>query len=290
MQSSLNLTVPLDHAFFLTHEDAIEDLLEFCPWDRPSLEADLLEALQLTVPVGCSRPLIRLGGDGDGAYLLPDHLAGIDACFSPGVADRIELERELAEQHGIACFLCDGSVDGEGLDLVPGLHHFQQRWLGSHDNERTLSLDAWVLGRAQQDSRDLLLQMDIEGAEYSCLLAASDSVLARFRIVVIEFHWLARLASARFLNSRFLPVLRKLQRHFDCVHAHANNCCGTTTLCGVEVPNVIELSFYRRDLNQPTLHPPCLPHPLDIVNVAANAPLPLGAPWRQTAGEGSGGA
>jgi hypothetical protein len=285
MQSSLNLTVPLDHAFFLNHEDAIEDLLEFCPWDRPSLEADLLDALQLTVPVGCSRPLIRVGGDGDGAYLLPDHLAGIDACFSPGVADCIELERELAELHGITCFLCDGSVDGEGLDLVPGLHHFQRRWLGSHDNETTLSLDAWVLGSTHHDSRDLLLQMDIEGAEYSCLLAASDSVLARFRIVVIELHWLARLASARFLNSRFLPVLRKLQRHFDCVHAHANNCCGTTTLCGVEVPNVIELSFYRREFNQPPLQPPRLPHPLDVLNVSANPPLPLGAPWSPMAGE-----
>jgi hypothetical protein len=281
MQSSLNLTVPLGHEFFLHHEDAIEQLLEFCPWDRPALEEDLREAIQLMVPVGCSRPLIRLGGDGDGAYLLPDDLDGIDACFSPGVADCITLERELAAQHGIPCHLCDGSVDGQGLDLDPELHHFQQRWLGSHDNDTTLSLDAWVLGSAQQGSSNLLLQMDIEGAEYSCLLAASDSVLAKFRIVVIEFHFLARLASARFLNSRFLPVLRKLERHFDCVHAHANNCCGTTQLCGIEVPNVIELSFYRSTLNQPPRQPPCLPHPLDVINVGTNPPLLLGPPWTQ---------
>lgn len=280
MQSSLNLTVPLGHAFFLNHEDAIEQLLEFCPWDRPALDEDLREAIQLMVPVGCSRPLIRLGGDGDGAYLLPDDLAGIDACFSPGVADRTALERELAAQHGIACYLCDGSVDGQALDLDPVLHHFQQRWLGSHDNDSTLSLDAWVLGSPHHESRDLLLQMDIEGAEYSCLLAASDSVLAKFRIVVIEFHFLARLASARFLNSRFLPVLRKLERHFDCVHAHANNCCGTTQLCGIKVPNVIELSFYRSSLNQPR-QPACLPHPLDIINVSDNPPLLLGPPWTQ---------
>jgi hypothetical protein len=86
-------------------------------------------------------------------------------------------------------------------------------------------------------------------------------VLARFRIVVIAFHFLARLASARFLNERFLPVQRKLDRHFDCVHAHASNCCGTTQLCGIEVPNGIELSFHRGALNQPRQTPLLLPPP-----------------------------
>jgi hypothetical protein len=127
MQTSLNLTVPLGqlappgHAFFLNHEDAFEQLLEFCPRDRPARAEDRQVAIRL---------------------MLPGDLTGIDACFSPGVADRTALERELAARHGIHRHLCDGSVDGQGLDLDPALQHFQQRWLGSHDNDTTLSLDA----------------------------------------------------------------------------------------------------------------------------------------------------
>ena len=32
-------------------------------------------------------PMIRLGGDGDGGYVVPDDLDGLAACFSPGVSD-----------------------------------------------------------------------------------------------------------------------------------------------------------------------------------------------------------
>ena len=40
--------------------------------------------------------LIRLGNDGDGGYLVPDDLNGIEACFSPGVAGNVNFEKALA--------------------------------------------------------------------------------------------------------------------------------------------------------------------------------------------------
>ena len=39
--------------------------------------------------------LIRIGGNSDGAYLVPDDLQGISCCFSPGVSDRKSFEDEL---------------------------------------------------------------------------------------------------------------------------------------------------------------------------------------------------
>lgn len=32
-------------------------------------------------------PLIRLGGNSGGGYIIPDDLENISACFSPGVSD-----------------------------------------------------------------------------------------------------------------------------------------------------------------------------------------------------------
>jgi hypothetical protein len=49
----------------------------------PRLE--LVALLERLYPVEGGHPLIRVGPDGDGGYLLPDDLSGIVACFSPGV-------------------------------------------------------------------------------------------------------------------------------------------------------------------------------------------------------------
>lgn len=42
-----------------------------------------------------SKDLIRLGPNGDGGYLVPDDLTGIEACFSPGVCATSEFENTV---------------------------------------------------------------------------------------------------------------------------------------------------------------------------------------------------
>lgn len=278
MADSIPLQVSLPPSFFLEQEGAIDQLLTFSNWDCPSNEDDIRAAISLLVPKGCGSELIRLGGDGDGAYLLPDQLDGVEACFSPGVSTQTAFEVELGERYRIPSYLCDASVEASQLQLIPDMHTFTPQWLGSYTGGNTLTLDAWVAGSAHAQAISLLLQMDIEGAEYNALLAASDSVLSRFRLALIEFHFLPALASARFLQMKFLPVLRKLLLHFDVVHAHANNCCGTVDLAGWDVPQVMELTFLRKSDN-PQPHRWCTPHPLDVVNVPAHPPLLLGPPW-----------
>lgn len=43
-------------------------------------------------PVPCPYRLIRIGGHEDGAYLVPDDLANVRACFSPGVSNHKDFE------------------------------------------------------------------------------------------------------------------------------------------------------------------------------------------------------
>jgi FkbM family methyltransferase len=268
----------VDYKFLLRNESNIADTTDFSPWDKPSFEEDIKAAIGLLVPSACTHELIRIGGDADGAYLVPNDLQEIEACFSPGVSNVIEFEKELADRYSIPSYLCDASVDPSQLCLDTTYHRFSRLWLGGYDGENTQTLDSWVAGTIHGDSTNLLLQMDIEGAEFSSIMAASDSTLKRFRILIIEFHWLWRIQSSRFLNTRFLPTLEKLAKHFDCVHAHPNNCCGTTIIAETEVPNVIELTFYRRNRNS-KVYKPLIPHPLDIVNVPENPPIILGHPW-----------
>lgn len=268
----------IDFSFILKNESVLADTTTFCPWDKPSFDEDIQEAINLLVPIGCTHELIRVGGDGDGAYLIPNDLSKIDACFSPGIANIITFEQELATIYGIHSYMCDASVDATQLCLNPGLHHFVPKWLGGYDGDATHTLDSWIATSEHSGSNNLLLQMDIEGAEFESIIAASDSILSQFRIAVIELHGLWRIQSSRFLNTRFLPVLHKLARHFDCVHFHPNNCCGTTPISNVNVPNVVEVTYYRKSCNI-SKYGPVMPHPLDIINVPHKPPIHLERPW-----------
>ena len=48
--------------------------------------------------------LIRMGGNGDGGYLIPNLMNEIDHCFSAGVSDIAHFEKELLEKYDINCF------------------------------------------------------------------------------------------------------------------------------------------------------------------------------------------
>jgi hypothetical protein len=74
-------------------------------------KGELLKFLARLYPVEADPPLIRMGPPGDGGYLLPDDLQGIEACFSPGVNEVSGFEKDCAER-GMKVFLADHSVDG----------------------------------------------------------------------------------------------------------------------------------------------------------------------------------
>mgnify|MGYP000750974752 FL=1 len=58
---------------------------------------DLERFIEKFRPKSVGKEMIRICGKGDGAYLLPDDLSGISACFSPGVDVSSTFEEELAE-------------------------------------------------------------------------------------------------------------------------------------------------------------------------------------------------
>lgn len=242
--------------------------------------------LKLLIPQPCPVPLIRIGGTGDGAYLVPDDLAGILACFSPGVNNSKDFEDELANRFGIGSHLCDftSDIDRFKTPLIGGRQTFEKKWLEPVSGKDATCLEDWINRYAPNPADDLLLQMDIEGAEYRNLLAAPVPVLTRFRVIVIELHGLLALIQSPADN----PVARllvKLDATHVCVHAHPNNCCGEfmDPVSGMNIPNVIELTYLRRDRfsgHSTNAYYPQLPHPNDIAyNVRHNPPLHLNDRW-----------
>jgi hypothetical protein len=107
-------------------------------------------------------------------------------------------------------------------------------------------MDEWVDSSGLKSHSDLLLQMDIEGAEYFTILNMTDSLLKRFRIIVVEFHRLQNVWNGEFFNLVEATFLKILQTH-TCVHIHPNNCCGVDTKFGIEIPKLAEFTLIRND-------------------------------------------
>jgi len=241
---------------------------------RRSDMAQVRELVCKLRPVKTDHSLVRLGGAGDGGYLVPDDLKGLAACFSPGVSEVADFELALANR-GIPCFLADYSVDAP--PVAHPLFHFEKKFLGSEDNEIFTTMASWV-ERHAPGSADLLLQMDIEGSEYAVIHAMSDALLQRFRLMVIEFHDLDQIFSKSGCELLRL-TFEKLALHFDVVHIHPNNCGKIIERDGFAVPRLLEITFLRKDRVSTRSPAKIFPHPLDKANVSMRPDIVLPSCW-----------
>lgn len=235
---------------------------------------DLSRFLRAAWPVTTEHRLVRMGSGADGGYLVPDDLSGVTTCFSPGVSTTADFELALAER-GVRSFMADYSVDAP--PLTHPLFHFEKKYLGIGDDEVFTTLQSWVDRHAPQD-RDMVLQMDIEGAEYGVLLTASAELLRRFRTIVIEFHGMNDLAERRGFELIHL-AFHKLLVDFDVVHAHVNNWTATRRYRGYQLPPLMEFTFHRKDRSAQRAYTRQFPHPLDATNVAQRSARELPRCW-----------
>jgi hypothetical protein len=109
---------------------------------------------------------------------------------------------------GMTCYMADASVVSP--PLPDPAFRFVPKFLGLRNNDRYMTLDAWV-NATEPGDHDLLLQMDVEGAEWTVLSSVSDSLLARFRIIVLEVHALGQLLD-QYGRQIIMEVLARLLR------------------------------------------------------------------------------
>jgi hypothetical protein len=213
-------------------------------------------------PISSGKKLLRLGAGGDGGYLVPDDLAGIEACFSPGVGGLSGFEKDCA-QLGITVFMADRSVEQPAE--AHALFHFTRKHVGVTTDDDFMTMDDWVRSSLPGSHSDLMLQIDIEGYEYETFLGMSDALARRFRIIAAEFHDLDQLWNGPFFGLASRAFDKMLQTH-SCVHIHPNNCTGALEKDGLLIPSTAEFTFLRKDRIVDWSYASVFPHPLDRDN------------------------
>tara|TARA_B100000674_G_scaffold486169_1_gene494202 strand:+ start:383 stop:1147 length:765 start_codon:yes stop_codon:yes gene_type:complete len=225
-------------------------------------------------PVDVGVPLIRLGGSGDGSYLLPDCISGIELCLSPGTCGIVDFEKELANIYGIPCLLCDPAEDAPSE--LPEFLKFDRVALSSTNGPSTVTLESWMEKYGLIDASPILLTMDIEGGEIDVINSLSDSIINKIRIATIEFHYLHLLheQNPRPYALGVLQAIDKLQKYFDIVHFKPNNNCAfqvdTTEYGRQTLYTCVEITFLHKQNRKKSpvkLLPSMLPNRLDKDNV-----------------------
>lgn len=185
---------------------------------------------------------VKIGESGDGGYYLPKTLSYDTHCFSGGVGPSSLFEFELAERGGtVSCY--DASV----LEL-PHPHDrviFEKKFLGVVTSENVTTLNHEMNDTKIQGLENIIVKLDIEGAEYEVLLSMRPDIIEKVRILVIEFHYLTNLfdpMSGKIINAVFKKLLQthviyNIQKN----PTHSNN-----KKFGFEINRTLEFCFINK--------------------------------------------
>ena len=212
--------------------------------ENTSSKSDLEDFISRFKEKYISCQLIRVGGERDGGYLVPNILKDISYCYSPGVSFTASFEKELSDKYNIKSFMADASVDKAPIS-DPNFQ-FLPKYLGVSTDDKFITLSDWINLTSGSNTNGKLLQMDIECSEYDVLIFEDVKTLSSFSTMIIEFHLLQHLFKKDFLRM-VSSIFEKIYKHFSICHVHPNNCCGIAELDGIKVPRVMEITFIRND-------------------------------------------
>lgn len=210
---------------------------------RVELIDEMNRNLKIYTPL---EPLKRFGNQGDGGYVMQDDLKENDVFISAGIADDVSWDFDVLNQsRSQLIFQIDPNI-GLKPPVLDQRVVFYPKHLAIQDSENSISLKHIV--EKISPLNDIVLKIDIEGAEWEILQEIDIDTLSRFREIVIEFHWIHSILESESEITK-LDVFRKLNIHHRLIHLHANNWGNYKIIENRPVPDVIEC-VYVRDLEK----------------------------------------
>ena len=105
------------------------------------------------------------------------------------------------------------------------------------------TLPDFIQKNGHDNETDMILKVDIEGAEYDVFANLDEAILKKFRQIVIEFHKLTDPS----MKEKITTAVSNLNKTHQLVHIHANN-WGHYSLCaGKLLPELLECTYVNKD-------------------------------------------
>ena len=172
--------------------------------------------------------------------MVDDMLGGI--AYSFGISNDPSWDLGMYKL-GYEVYMYDHTVDApsEIKGYKDKMHFFK---LGIADRcvcDNLKTLDELIKRNGHERERDMILKMDVEGAEWGFLEMVSSETLARFRQIVFELH------NMNLADDYKIAALSKLYETHRVVHIHGNNYGGYISIYSHIIPDTWEVTYLRND-------------------------------------------
>lgn len=209
-------------------------ILVFACWPK---QKSFMESESLIFnPVKCEHDFIRLGGPNDGGYVMLDNSFGSSVILGYGVSDDCSFENDVTERFGIKGYIFDHTVEGPPTNINKERLTFVKEGISDNDNEKNLKSLEYHIEKYAKDADNIILKMDVEGAEWKSLKNAD---LSKVSQLIIEMH---------DMNNADWELIKRINDQFYLVNIHGNNHDPLTKIDGKDFPRVIECTWVRKDL------------------------------------------
>ena len=189
-------------------------------------------------------PMTRLGRNGDGGYTMIDDFADIQIAYSFGISDDTSWDSDALANGIKDVYMYDHTIEGLPEDK-PGFHWFKTGIAGVYDPQmpelRTLEQLLEDNGHANQ--QNMLLKMDVEGAEWDVFGHVDSEILGKFSQIVLEMHHVTSQEN----HDKILQALKVLNKTHAVVNLHGNNWEGYEYGEHFSLPDALEVTYVNKE-------------------------------------------
>lgn len=188
---------------------------------------------------------IRVGNLNDGGYIMIDDPRANKIAYSFGINQDVSWDNDMANL-GYQIFMYDMTIE----DLPyhrPEFHFFKQGIGYKKDPEQMLdTLEHFIKINGHENQKNMILKMDVEGAEWDFLEQVSTETLEQFDQLIFEFHWM--LHSEDFEKyAKVITLLQKINKTHQLVHLHAHNASTAIKYKDDFYPDIMEATYAKKD-------------------------------------------
>jgi len=216
----------------------------------------------------------RFGSVNDGGYVMLDHMENVAAAYSLGIGQNVSWDYEIAEQN-IPVFQFDDTIKNPPY-IHPLFRFFPTRIGGGDDEPQNIISIGGIIKKFGHGGKDLILKMDIEGAEWEVLEKIEPEVLAQFRQIVCEFHGFTTFLLDETWMNRATRALANVTRFHRVIHVHANNVVPPVLADNTVLAEILEVTLVRTKSYETTDTFEMFPGEHDSPNIRGKEDICLG--------------
>ena len=197
----------------------------------------------------------------DGSYVLTDDLKDITIAYSFGIDGEISFDLKIADE-GIDVYMYDPYIyrlhfpnlnKSPNKDFRNDINYYQKKFhffkigiADSHSHKANMkTLEAILKENGHMDQKNMILKMDIEGAEWNVLRELSEDILQKFKYITLELHIPEKP------EEYHADIFKKLSKHHQVIYIRCNNNNGKIIKFGkTKIWKYIELTYMIKEGNE----------------------------------------